>query len=127
MEHLVQMGILFDFYAPLLTEKQRQIAEAYYFQNLSLAEIAEDEQTSRQAVHDILHRTEELLLRYEARLQLYDGFNRRQQLRETMAKDLQRLQTVTPERMTEFQDILQHLQDTLQVWIRIEEGQEDSE
>jgi predicted DNA-binding protein YlxM (UPF0122 family) len=127
MEHLIEMGILFDFYAPLLTEKQRQIAEAYYFQNLSLAEIAEGEATSRQAVHDILHRTEEMLLRYEERLKLYDGFNRRQQFRESFSKDLLRLQSTLPKHLTESREIIGHLQDILQEWTRIEEGQEDLE
>lgn len=127
MERLVQMGMLYDFYAPLLTEKQRQIAEAYYFQNLSLAEIAEEDQTSRQAVHDLLHRTEELMLKYEERLELYKGFCRRRQIRDEIGQGLNQLKSLIPDEMNTAIEQIDRLNLLIQDWTRGEEGQEDSE
>ena len=57
MEYLVRMGLLYDFYGVLLTRKQQRVFTCYYMNNLSLAEIAAEEGTSRQAVHDLLQRT----------------------------------------------------------------------
>ncbi len=67
---MVRIAILYDYYGPLLTEKQRRVLEMHYQDDMSLAEIAEIEQTSRQAVHDILRRAEETLREFEAKLGL---------------------------------------------------------
>lgn len=74
MEKIAQMALLADFYGPLLTEKQRNAWDLHFEQDLSLAEIAEVEQTSRQAVHDLLKRTERILLEYEEKLGLVQRF-----------------------------------------------------
>ncbi len=78
MEHLVRMGLLFDFYGELLTPKQQKVFSLYFLQNLSLGEIAEEEETSRQAVHDLLQRTEKLLEKWEGKLHLLDQYLRHQ-------------------------------------------------
>lgn len=67
---MVRMALLYDYYGPLLTEKQRRVVEMHYQDDMSLAEIAELERTSRQAVHDILRRAEETLSGYESKLGL---------------------------------------------------------
>jgi len=59
------MTLLFDCYGDLLTEKQRACFDQYCNQDLSLAEIAENEGISRQGVHDSLARTEAILQNYE--------------------------------------------------------------
>jgi predicted DNA-binding protein YlxM (UPF0122 family) len=74
MEHLVRMGLLFDFYGELLTPKQQKVFSLYFLQNLSLGEIAEEEATSRQAVHDLLQRTEKLLEKWEGKLHLLEEY-----------------------------------------------------
>lgn len=74
MEKIAQMALLVDFYGPLLTDKQRNVWDFHYQQDLSLAEIAEIENTSRQAVHDLLKRTEKLLSEYEEKLGLIKRF-----------------------------------------------------
>ena len=59
------MSLLLDYYGGLLTEKQRNAFDLYYNQDLSLAEIAEQEGISRQGVHDTISRTETTLLQME--------------------------------------------------------------
>lgn len=66
----MHVAALYDFYGQLLTERQRELVELYYLNDLSLGEIAEDQGISRQAVHDQLHRAEAALEHYEATLGL---------------------------------------------------------
>jgi len=74
MEKLAEMALLADFYGPLLTEKQRNVWDLHYQQDLSLAEIAKVEQISRQAIHDLIKRTERILVEYEEKLGLVQRF-----------------------------------------------------
>ncbi len=70
MEKNVQIGILLDIYGKLLTEKQKKLLEDYYNNDLSLSEIAENENITRQAVRDNLKKGENNLFEYEQKLQL---------------------------------------------------------
>lgn len=70
MDEIAHRTLLFDFYSSLLTEKQQEIFDLHYQQDLSLGEIAEIQKVSRPAVFDILKRTEEALNTYEERLSL---------------------------------------------------------
>lgn len=74
MEKLAKIALLADFYGPLLTEKQRNAWDLHYQQDLSLAEIAELEHISRQAIHDLIKRTERILAEYEEKLGLVQRF-----------------------------------------------------
>ncbi|MBO8162398.1 MAG: putative DNA-binding protein [Brevibacillus sp.] len=70
LEKTNQVNLLFDFYAPLLKGKQREYLELYYLDDLSLGEIAEMYEVSRQAVYDHIKRAEKQLFEYEQKLQL---------------------------------------------------------
>ena len=70
MEKLAMINLLYDFYGQLLTERQRRFVELYYGDDLSLGEIAEQFGVSRQAVYDILKRSEQSLTDYESKLGL---------------------------------------------------------
>ena len=61
----LEMTLLFDYYGELLTERQKMCFDLRHNQDLSLAEIAEELQVSRQGVHDNLTRAEALLVRME--------------------------------------------------------------
>lgn len=70
MNKNLEMSILLDLYGGLLTDKQRDVLEFYYNNDLSLAEIAEHYGISRQGVHDSIKRGEDSLLNFEEVLHL---------------------------------------------------------
>jgi len=70
LEKTNRVNILFDFYGQLLKDRQKQFLEMYYRDDLTLSEIAELMDVSRQAVFDQLKRTENVLENYEEKLQL---------------------------------------------------------
>ena len=74
MEKIVEQGILYDFYGPLLTEHQQEVYEACVYEDLSLAEAAERFGISRQNIHDLLRRCDKSLKEYEERLGLIARF-----------------------------------------------------
>lgn len=67
---------LYDYYGSLLTDKQQSYFENYYFNDYSLAEIAENDNVSRNAVHGQLKIVEEKLNEYEDKLKLYSNGNK---------------------------------------------------
>lgn len=56
MEKFIEEALLYDFYGELLTEHQKLIYEDFVLNDLSLSEIAEDREISRQGVYDIVRR-----------------------------------------------------------------------
>jgi len=70
LEKTNRINVLFDFYGPLLTEKQQTFLKCYYHDDYSLGEIAEDFEISRQAVYEHLKRSEQILEDYEHKLGL---------------------------------------------------------
>lgn len=61
---------LYGEYKLLLTDNQTEIFELYYLCDLSLSEISQMKNISRQGVSDSLSKTRELLIAYEGKLQL---------------------------------------------------------
>ena len=66
----MRVAYLADFYGELLDEHTRAVIAAYYDDDLSLAEIAEDEGISRQGVRHVIKKGEEMLDAFEARIGL---------------------------------------------------------
>ena len=75
---------LVALYAPVLTEKQREVIEQYYFEDLSLAEIAEGCGISRQGVRDAIKRGEAIILELEEQL----GFAAKEQRLESALEQM---------------------------------------
>ena len=72
----LDISVLLDLYGALLTEKQQNILSLYYNEDYSLSEIAENESISRQAVMDLLKRSEAKLLEWDSKLRLLERFRR---------------------------------------------------
>ena len=70
MDKNVEICLLLDFYGKLLTDRQREIMSLYYEDNLSLTEVAEELNISKQGVSDSLKRSEKILYETEGKLQL---------------------------------------------------------
>ena len=66
--------VLFDFYGDILTEKQQEVIDYYYNDDLSLAVISEHLGIPRQGVRDSIKRAEAILLDMEERLGLVKRF-----------------------------------------------------
>ena len=71
-----EISVLYDFYGPLLSDKQRRFTELYHNENCSLTEIAESEGVSKQAVSEGLKRAEKALVNYEEKLGLVARWKR---------------------------------------------------
>lgn len=71
----LEVALLLDFYGEMLTEKQREVIDLYYNQDLSLAEIAEIAHITRQGVRDSIKRGEAMLFEFEGRLHLAERFS----------------------------------------------------
>ncbi len=70
MEELIYYTMLYDIYGSLLTEKQKEYFEEYYFKNLSLSELATKYNISRNAIHKQIKETIKRLENYEDKLKL---------------------------------------------------------
>jgi len=66
----VMMNWLLDFYGAMLTERQKTVMEMHYSDDLSLSEISETLNITRQAVHDSVKRAESTLVNLEEKLGL---------------------------------------------------------
>ena len=63
---------LLDIYAELLTPYQQEIMDLYYQEDLSLKEIADEKEISRNAVFTLINRVEKILINYENKLHLLE-------------------------------------------------------
>ena len=76
MDEFIYYTDLYDLYKELLTEKQRNYFEDYYFNNLSFSEISENYDVSRNAVYNQVKITKDLLEEYESKLKLKEKFDK---------------------------------------------------
>ncbi len=88
LQDIAKVSLLYDFYGKLLTNKQKEVFCRYYEENLSLSEIAQEFEISRQGVYDTLKNGEKYLLDYEEKLQLVEKFQKKAKLLEDIEKAL---------------------------------------
>ncbi len=72
MEEKIKISMLLEIYGRLLTLKQYNLLDDYYNKDLSLSEIAENENITRQAVRDFLKKGEKKLFEYEEKLRIME-------------------------------------------------------
>ncbi len=109
MEKLALINLLYDFYGQLLTERQRRFVELYYAHDLSLGEIAEQFDVSRQAVYDILKRSEQSLTDYEEKLGLVARHINNRRL---LGTAMELLESGYPDKLPEVKSILSKIMAT---------------
>ena len=86
IEESFRVSLLVDFYKNLLTEKQRKIITDFIDNNISISELAQIYNTSRQAINDLIKRTIKVLVGYEEKLNLLHKF---EMIREKVKKSLE--------------------------------------
>ena len=74
MSKNLNVAVLLDFYGNMLTDKQRDAIDLYYNQDLSLSEIAEHQEITRQGVRDSIKRGEVYLFELEEKLHMFDQY-----------------------------------------------------
>lgn len=79
-----------DFYAELLTPKQREVLALYVEEDYSLSEIAHDANVTRQGVHDVLRRALEKLVSFENKLGLYEQHLRVMERLDALQEELEK-------------------------------------
>ena len=87
MKNTIYLTILYDYYKNLLTEKQCLYFEDYYFDNLSLSEIAANYKVTRSAVNKQINLTVDRLNEYENKLKLYANSLKIKKLIENMPQE----------------------------------------
>ncbi len=80
MDKNLKVSVLLDFYGQLLTQKQRDLIDLYYNQDLSLGEISQLEHITRQGAYDSIKRGEQFLCELEEKLQMLAQYQKTQQV-----------------------------------------------
>lgn len=114
LEKTNRINLLFDFYEPLLTEKQQTFLKYYFHDDFSLGEIASEFEISRQAVYEHIKRAEQMLEMYEDKLGLLDKHERRGRELEQLSGKIEFLmngqERPDPDVLKEINDIIDRLQ-----------------
>lgn len=111
MEKKVELSMLIQIYGNLLTEKQLDILDNYYNMDLSLSEIAQNNEITRQAVRDIIKKGEKKLFEFEEKLQIMKKMQKQEkQISNILSKLTQIEARFTDEQIAE---ILEHIKKEL--------------
>ena len=107
----LEMSLLFDFYGETLTEKQRQLFDLYYNEDLSLAEIAEHAGITRQGVRDSIKRAEHALREMEEKLGLVARYGGTERCAEELSRQVALLAALNADKLhsREAEDILSRM------------------
>lgn len=98
MEKNVEISILCDLYGKLLTKKQFDFLNDYYNNDLSLSEIAENNQITRQAVRDIIKKGEKKLFEYEEKLLFMKRMSNQEKTIEHVLSELTKIEKTSSDK-----------------------------
>lgn len=90
MDKQIYVTNLYDYYKELLTDKQQKYFEDYYFNDLSLSEIGENYDVSRNAIHKQLKEICDKLEDYEVKLKLYKNSNEIKKILENVDENIKK-------------------------------------
>ena len=107
MERKVKVSILCDLYGKLLTDKQFEFLDDYYNNDLSLSEIAENNNITRQAVRDIIKKGENKLFEYEEKLEFMKRTLKQEEQIVNILQELTKIQTQFTDK--QIAQILEHV------------------
>ena len=112
LEKLLHMSALFDFYSPLLTDKQQRCLQMHLLEDFSLSEISQELGISRQAVYDMLRRSEQLMQQYEDKLHLVQRSEKDQTQLKLLTRKLEDLKRTAAVKSTN--EMKQNIDDIIQ-------------
>ena len=107
----VKVSMLCQIYGKVLTEKQLEVLNDYYNNDLSLSEIAENNKITRQAVRDIIKKGENKLFELEEKLQIMEKMMKQEKLLQEVLSELGKIQDVSSDKKIE--KILNHVRKEL--------------
>lgn len=98
MEKNVEISMLCQIYGKLLTKKQYEFINDYYNNDLSLSEIAENENITRQAVRDIIKKGEKKLFEYEEKLLFMKRMSNQEKTIEHVLSELTKIEKTSSDK-----------------------------
>ncbi len=111
MDKNIKMSILCQIYGKLLTEKQYQVLDDYYNNDLSLSEIAENLNITRQAVRDNIKKGENKLFEYEEKLDVMKKTIEQEEKIAIILSEINKIQSKSSDK--EVGEILNHIRHEL--------------
>ena len=111
MEKNVKVSMLCEIYGKLLTEKQLEVLTDYYNNDLSLSEIAENNNITSQAVRDIIKKGENKLFELEEKLSFMEKMMEQEKVLQEVLNELTKIQDVSSDKKIE--KILNHVRKEL--------------
>ena len=111
MEKNVQISMLCEIYGKLLTKNQLLILEDYYNRDLSLSEIAENKEITRQAVRDIIKKGEKKLFEFEEKLGIMKRMLKQEEQISDILGELKKIKQKTTDK--QIAEIIAHIKKEL--------------
>lgn len=101
MEKKVEVSILCQIYGKLLTEKQYEFIDDYYNNDLSLSEIAENNNITRQAVRDVIKKGESKLFEFEEKLLIMKKMQKQEKQIQSIIEELNKINDTSSDKKIE--------------------------
>ena len=111
MEKNVKVSILLEIYGELLTKTQYQFLDDYYNSDLSLSEIAENKNITRQAVRDNIKKGENKLFELEEKLKIMQKTIKQEKKIANILSEITKIQTQFSDE--QIADMLEHIKNEL--------------